>query len=210
MTIRALHRHIPVLASIGLICTLALAGLTAASPPAGASSAPINIGQVGAYTGPASGGLAGVGDGLQAWVKYVNAHGGVSGHKIDLFVGDCRTKPAETSQIVQIASEDNVVGFAGMATFDVNAALSDLSQKGIPSLAEMPKVGFPPRCSIKLEHHRFRRTTGRTATWRLAAPNLESSIAKSHRDVRRFTISCLTRALKKLPAETRCFPTRRR
>jgi branched-chain amino acid transport system substrate-binding protein len=96
------------------------------------SKAPISIGQVGAYKGPVPG-LDGQGYGMQAWVDYTNAHGGVDGHHLNLYVGDSQGDPTtEVSQIEQIATQHNVVAFAGMGTFNLAASAAFLASQKIP------------------------------------------------------------------------------
>jgi branched-chain amino acid transport system substrate-binding protein len=105
---------------------------TSNSGSGGGSKAAINIGQVGAYSGPVPG-LDGQGYGLQAWVKYTNAHGGINGHQINLTTGDSKGDPTtEVSQIVQVATQHKVIAFAGMGTFNLAASTSFLDQHNIP------------------------------------------------------------------------------
>ena len=91
----------------------------------------INIGQVGAYTGQVPG-LDGEGYGLDAWVQYTNAQGGIDGHKINLYKGDSKGDPTtEVSQIVQIATQHKVVAFAGMGTFNLASSASFIAQQKV-------------------------------------------------------------------------------
>jgi branched-chain amino acid transport system substrate-binding protein len=107
---------------------------TAASESGGGEKAPIPIGQVGAYSGPVPG-LAGQGYGLEAWVKTVNAEGGVDGHEIELHKADSKGEPTgEVSQVTQLISNDNVVAFAGMGTTSVAGFAQLLDSKGIPTI----------------------------------------------------------------------------
>jgi len=107
---------------------------TAASESGGGEKAPIPIGQVGAYSGPVPG-LAGQGYGLEAWVKTVNAEGGVDGHEIELHKADSKGEPTgEVSQVTQLIANDHVVAFAGMGTTSVAGFAQLLDSKGIPTI----------------------------------------------------------------------------
>lgn len=107
---------------------------TASEESGGGEKAPIPIGQVGAYSGPVPG-LAGQGYGLEAWVKTVNAEGGVDGHEIELHKADSKGEPTgEVSQATQLVSNDHVVAFAGMGTTSVAGIAPILESKGIPTI----------------------------------------------------------------------------
>ncbi|KAA1394264.1 ABC transporter substrate-binding protein [Aeromicrobium ginsengisoli] len=96
------------------------------------SKSPISIGQVGNYSGPVPG-LADQGKGLEAWVKTVNAEGGVDGHKIELHTADAKGDPAsEVSQVTQMVSKDKVVAFAGMGLTTLSGSAPFLEKQGIP------------------------------------------------------------------------------
>lgn len=93
---------------------------------------PIPIGQVGNYSG-AIPGLAGQGYGLQAWVRSVNDSGGIDGRQIELTTGDAKGDPAaEVSQVTQIATNEQVVAFAGMGLTTIAGSAPFLEQQGIP------------------------------------------------------------------------------
>jgi branched-chain amino acid transport system substrate-binding protein len=120
-------------ASVAVFIALAATACSSSGGSGGSGSkAPISIGQVGAYSGPVPG-LDGQGYGLQAWVDYTNAHGGVSGHHLNLYVGDSKGDPStEVSEIEQIATQHSVVAFAGMGTFNLASSASYLAQEKIP------------------------------------------------------------------------------
>src|SRR3981189_3377906 len=90
-------------------CLLAATGLglvllpaAFASPAASAAQAsgdPIVIGNVGPYSAPAQGGAGAevaVGkDAIEAWAKWVNAHGGINTHPVKLIVKDNKNDQAQ-------------------------------------------------------------------------------------------------------------------
>lgn len=95
-------------------------------------NSPISIGQVGNYSGPVPG-LADQGTGLEAWVKAINADGGIEGHKIELHTLDAKGDPAsEVSQVTQLVSQKKVVAFAAMGLTTMSGAAPFLEQQGIP------------------------------------------------------------------------------
>jgi branched-chain amino acid transport system substrate-binding protein len=92
----------------------------------------ISIGQVGNYSGPVPG-LAGQGKGLEAFVKTVNAAGGIDGHQLDLHTADAKGDPAsEVSQVTQLASKEKVVAFAGMGLTTLAGSAEFTAKQGIP------------------------------------------------------------------------------
>jgi branched-chain amino acid transport system substrate-binding protein len=98
----------------------------------GGGSFTISIGQVGDYTGPVPG-LNGQGYGLQAWVKATNAQGGIDGHQIVLHTADAQGNPAtEVSDVLQMASQDKVLAFAGMGLTTMSGSAPTLAKDGIP------------------------------------------------------------------------------
>ena len=80
--------------------------------PASANRPPIAIGSVGSYSGPAaSSALPGL-EGLQFWVRSVNAQGGVQGHQVKLFVGDDGGDSARHRALVQeLVERRGVIAF---------------------------------------------------------------------------------------------------
>ena len=128
---RKLNRTSAIVASVAAMGLV----LSACGDDGGGESgdkSPISIGQVGNYSGPVPG-LADQGKGLEAWVKTVNAAGGVEGHKIELHKADAKGDPAsEVSQVTQIVSKDKVVAFAGMGLTTPSGSAPFLEKQGIP------------------------------------------------------------------------------
>ena len=121
-------------ASVAMLIALAATACSSSggSGSGSGSKSSISIGQVGAYTGDVPA-LDGQGYGLTAWVDYTNAHGGIEGHHLNLYVGDSKGDPAtEVSEVEQIATEHNVVAFAGMGTFNLASSAAFLAQEKIP------------------------------------------------------------------------------
>jgi branched-chain amino acid transport system substrate-binding protein len=116
----------------------ALPTITAA--PAGAAAAsgtPIVIGNDGSYTAPNSANGVAVGQhAIMAWVKWVNAHGGVNGHPIKLIQKDNKGDQAlAVSQIKEMVEQDHVVAFVSNQDGSLNSGYSDyLKEKKVPVL----------------------------------------------------------------------------
>jgi ABC-type branched-subunit amino acid transport system substrate-binding protein len=106
-----------VLVAAGLI----LGGL-ARPAPAGAAASPIVVGLIGGFTGPLAASVYATPPAMKAWVSYVNAHGGISGRKVQLIIKDDQTNP-ETSQtdISQLIGDNPLVIF-DESDFDSNWA----------------------------------------------------------------------------------------
>jgi branched-chain amino acid transport system substrate-binding protein len=96
--------------------------------------APLVIGSVTHMSGPAaSGTLPGL-DGLQLWVKAVNARGGVNGHPVKLLVADDNTDNARHRQLIQeFVEQKGVIAFVQNGEALTGSASVDyLKAKGVP------------------------------------------------------------------------------
>jgi branched-chain amino acid transport system substrate-binding protein len=115
------------------------AGLSSSATGGGGSGAstdhsPIVIGSVGNYSGIVGGSEAPGVVALQAWTSWVNAHGGVNGHPIKLYVRDDQTDPAQNLTDTQALVEQQhiVAEVSAWASLTQQASASYLSQHGIP------------------------------------------------------------------------------
>lgn len=109
-------------------------GSTSTGP---ATGTPINIGQIGEFSGIA-GAAEGPGQvGMQVWAKYVNAHGGVAGHPINLIsVDDGGDAAKGQSEFASLVQSHHIVALVG--------AFLALSFNGIAPYAEahhVPVIG---------------------------------------------------------------------
>jgi branched-chain amino acid transport system substrate-binding protein len=111
-------------------------GAPTAQPRAGATAAksPVRIASVGTYSGPAGPSLKGIADGVRVWVKWINDHGGLSGHPVELLVGDDAGDPARHKAIVQeYVEQRNVLAFVGDGEAVSGAGSVDyLTKAGVP------------------------------------------------------------------------------
>ena len=88
--------------------------------PIGANKAPIVVGMVGDWTGVVGSAYAPARDAAAAWVKMINAAGGIEGHQIDLLVADDGGDGTQDLPIVrQFVEQDHAIAifnyFAGPA-----------------------------------------------------------------------------------------------
>lgn len=111
-------------------------GAAIAAGPAHAAD-PVKIG----YTGPLSGSLSllgqGVRDGITVYVAHVNAQGGVNGRKIELIAEDDGYEPMRTMAAAKkLAEQDKVVALVGPAgTPNVTALVPYSQERKLPILA---------------------------------------------------------------------------
>jgi branched-chain amino acid transport system substrate-binding protein len=101
---------------LGVIATVAIPVLNASSASAAKKKAlpVINIGVVGTFSGTnTSASLPSIPT-AKAWAAWVNAHGGIRGHKVKLFFGDDKGSPSTGLTVVQqLVQQDHVAVIAG-------------------------------------------------------------------------------------------------
>lgn len=108
---------------------------------AAAAGAPIDVASLASLTGAAS--FAGWQLGAKAYFDYVNAHGGINGHKVDFTILDDAGSPTQVALLARKEVDAGVVAFAGSISLDdcaVNGKYYD--QQGIVSI----DVGSDPTC----------------------------------------------------------------
>ena len=94
--------------SAGVAIGTLTAGI-AETPAAAASLQPIVVGDICSCTGPEQASLSQTTPTLQAWASYVNAHGGIAGHKVELVVKDDAYNPSTSLSEVKAMVENNHV-----------------------------------------------------------------------------------------------------
>lgn len=109
-------------------------GSTVASTGAGASGSPINIGVLGAFSGPLAAAAVPTRDGVLAWVNTVNASGGINGHPVKAYVEDDKGDPATSTQALRTLVEtDHVVALVGPYANNTEGVwASYLQSHGVP------------------------------------------------------------------------------
>ncbi|HEX3795009.1 MAG TPA: ABC transporter substrate-binding protein [Acidimicrobiales bacterium] len=136
---RVIHRWTRVLAAGAMGAVL---GVTALTTSAGAASTPgvtsnsISIGATVPLTGPAAPGYDEIAPAMNAVFKWVNAHGGVFGRKINYTYVDDGYNPANTATLTRkLVLQDNIFADVGSLGTPTQAAVqSFLNSQKVPQL----------------------------------------------------------------------------
>jgi branched-chain amino acid transport system substrate-binding protein len=126
-----------IVAALILTAFATVAGAT--SRATAASKSPIVVGNVGTYSG--QNGESGTAEGLQAWARWTNAHGGINGHRVILKSYDDAGDNAKNLAAVQrLISHDHAIvllnNFTPLPTWQSYA-----NQKGVPTVSANPYYG---------------------------------------------------------------------
>lgn len=99
-----------------------------------ASGSAINIGNVGTYSGLIGAIFSGGQQTMQVWEAYTNAHGGLNGHPVHLYLEDDGGDPSTSeSEVEQEVTQDHVIAFVGnLVPLTVSASVAYLQQQDIP------------------------------------------------------------------------------
>jgi branched-chain amino acid transport system substrate-binding protein len=100
------------------------------------TGSPVRIGAVGTLSGVGGPALQKIWVGLSIWVAWVNTHGGVAGHPVELIRVDDGGDPGRYATAVRrLVEEEHVVAFVGsIAPLTFSAATSVLEQHGVPAI----------------------------------------------------------------------------
>jgi branched-chain amino acid transport system substrate-binding protein len=113
-----LRTYLTRLASGLLAFTLAFLGFAGLSggPSGAATEAPINIGYICSCTSALASSIEVNRQAYEAYVSYTNAHGGIDGHQIKLFLADDSANPATASaQVHTFVTQDHIVGLVSLS-----------------------------------------------------------------------------------------------
>lgn len=106
---------VSILGAVAIAASLLTIGQSAGA----ASKAPIVIGDICSCTGPEASSVAQTAPTLQAWAKYVTAHGGIQGHPVQLIVKDDGYNPTNSLKDVQtLVTADHVVALFDNSNVD--------------------------------------------------------------------------------------------
>jgi branched-chain amino acid transport system substrate-binding protein len=100
-----------VLPGLAIVTMTAVTSVTSASADAAtkAHGAPIVIGALGSFTGAGSASTASGKTMLQDWISYTNAHGGINGHPVKIFIMDDQNSPSVAlANAKQLVDQDHV------------------------------------------------------------------------------------------------------
>ncbi len=110
----------------------AVTALSMSPSAAGASGAPIKIGEVCGCTGPLAAGVKDIPAVYKAWAASVNANGGINGHKIEIIFKDDASNPATSvSEVHTLIQTDHVVAIADETNND-QAWAAYVQQNNVP------------------------------------------------------------------------------
>jgi branched-chain amino acid transport system substrate-binding protein len=99
-------------------CAVAAVGMVAVSagPSGAATKAPINVGYICSCTSPQASSVVTNRSAYEAYVDWTNAHGGIDGHQIKLFLADDSANPATSSADVHtFVTQDHVQAIVSLA-----------------------------------------------------------------------------------------------
>ena len=119
-------------AAIGGCASSAAPSATTANSSTALKGSTYNVGLIATLSGPLSGDFGGQSVGIDAWEKWTNAHGGVDGHPVKVYVMDDQSSPSAGLQDVKtLISQDHVVAILGVS--DEGPAWAPYAaQQGVP------------------------------------------------------------------------------
>jgi ABC-type branched-subunit amino acid transport system substrate-binding protein len=127
--------------TVGVVVTVALVIAGCGSSKGGGNapgvtSSSVTFGSHQPLTGPAAPGYSEIAPASEAYFKYVNAHGGVFGRKINLVYKDDAYNPTNTVNVVhQLVLQNNVFGiFEGLGTPTHTKAVGFLNSSKVPDM----------------------------------------------------------------------------
>jgi branched-chain amino acid transport system substrate-binding protein len=109
-------------------------GVAAGGGSGGTSGSTIALGNVGTYSGVIGAVFAGAQQTIGVWQSYVNAHGGLNGHPVHVYIEDDGSDPSTSvSDVEQEVTQDHVIAFVGnLMPLTVQASVPYLQQQNIP------------------------------------------------------------------------------
>jgi branched-chain amino acid transport system substrate-binding protein len=111
----------------------AATGANAATRSATATGTPIPIGNIGSYSGAEAASQAGALQVIKAWAKWTNAHGGLAGHPVKLYVmDDGNSATTALNDAKELVTQDNVVAIVGEQSNNDSSWASYVTQAGVP------------------------------------------------------------------------------
>jgi branched-chain amino acid transport system substrate-binding protein len=97
------------------------------------------IGSIISETGPFASSDAAGADGIKAWASYVNSHGGIDGHPVQLTVKDDQGNPATALSIVKsFAADSNTLAIVGSVSSEEGAWGPVASAEKLPVVGDFP------------------------------------------------------------------------
>lgn len=106
-------------------------------PSGAANKSPVVVGEVGSWSGVVGAADAPARDVFGAWASYVNAHGGILGHPIQVLVADDNDDAAtDLSEVKSMVESRHVIALVNEFDFTQNdpTIASYLQSKGVPAI----------------------------------------------------------------------------
>jgi branched-chain amino acid transport system substrate-binding protein len=114
-----------------LAVTLTGAGSSASA--AEAAHTPILVGNIGSYSGVEASSQTAAPIVLKAWSSWVNAHGGLNGHPVELIVKDIGADPSGgLAAVKELVEQDHVVAIVGEEDNNDSTWASYVASTGVP------------------------------------------------------------------------------
>jgi branched-chain amino acid transport system substrate-binding protein len=112
---------------------------TGGSAGSSASRSPYVIGSIASETGTFASSDAPGAAGVKAWAQYVNDHGGIGGHPVQLTVKDDQGNPSVAlSEVKAFASDKNVIALVGNVSSEIGSWGPVAAATGLPVVGEFP------------------------------------------------------------------------
>ena len=112
--LRALSR---VLLTLCCLAAATFSSVALVGSPAGAAPSTYVIGNIGTYTGPASGDYIEIVPLIKAWQSWTNAHGGINGHQVKVITADDQANPSLGLQAAQkLVQQDHAIAIVGSSS----------------------------------------------------------------------------------------------
>jgi branched-chain amino acid transport system substrate-binding protein len=124
-------------------CVLSLAvvacGSSGSSTASSASKSPYIIGSIDTETGVFGSTDAAGALGVEAWAAYVNSHGGINGHDVQLVVKDDQDSPSVAlSEVRAFAADKNLIALVGNVSAVETSWAPVAAAEGIPVVGDFP------------------------------------------------------------------------
>lgn len=121
-----------VLAAVSLTITACSSNSSGTAGGGGANDT-ISIGNIGTYSGTNSTDFASAQDAMKAWAEWTNAHGGIDGRQVKLYVLDDAGSPSKAlTDAKELVQQDHVVAIVGQMSTPSSSWASYVAKAGIP------------------------------------------------------------------------------
>jgi branched-chain amino acid transport system substrate-binding protein len=125
--------HVVVALLTGCLALVVCSAASSASVSAKLSGTPIPLGNIGTYSAATSSSQIGAKYSIQAWADWVNAHGGLAGHPVKLYVMDDQGSAAiALTDVKTLINQDHVVAIVGDQSSTDTDWASTVEQAGVP------------------------------------------------------------------------------